>query len=65
MCGIAGIIHKDPAAPVEESLLKRMCDTIVHRGPDGDVPLVRIEGVALMGGVSVRVKERKKPKRAK
>jgi hypothetical protein len=40
-------------------------DHVDHRGPDGDVPLVRIEGVALMGGVSVRVKERKKPKRAK
>jgi hypothetical protein len=27
------------------------------------VPLVRVEGLALMGGVSIRVKERKKPKR--
>jgi asparagine synthase (glutamine-hydrolysing) len=36
MCGIVGIIHKDPAAPVGQELLKRMCDTIVHRGPDGE-----------------------------
>ena len=26
------------------------------------VPLVRVEGVALMGGVTIRVKERKKPR---
>lgn len=36
---------------------------IGHRAPDGDVPLVRVEGVALMGGVAIRVKERRKPKR--
>jgi len=35
MCGIAGIFHLDgaPASPVQ---LKRMTDTIAHRGPDGE-----------------------------
>jgi asparagine synthase (glutamine-hydrolysing) len=35
MCGIAGILHIDnqPASPV---VLKRMTDSIVHRGPDGE-----------------------------
>jgi len=35
MCGIAGILHLDgqPTAPV---LLKRMTDSIAHRGPDGE-----------------------------
>ncbi len=35
MCGIAGIfnINGEPVAPV---LLRRMTDTIVHRGPDGE-----------------------------
>jgi asparagine synthase (glutamine-hydrolysing) len=34
VCGIAGIVHRDPEAPVDESELLRMCDAIVHRGPD-------------------------------
>jgi len=35
MCGIAGILNlnNEPVSPV---LLKRMTDTIVHRGPDGE-----------------------------
>jgi hypothetical protein len=36
-------------------------DHVDHRAPEGDVPLVRIEGTAVMGGVSVRVKDRKAP----
>lgn len=34
MCGIAGIVHSDPAHPVSLELLRGMCDAIVHRGPD-------------------------------
>lgn len=34
MCGIAGII--DSRNPVEKDLLKRMTDSIAHRGPDGE-----------------------------
>ena len=35
MCGLAGIINLD-GTPVELSLLKKMTDSIVHRGPDGE-----------------------------
>lgn len=34
MCGIAGIVHPDPSYPVSRELLERMCDAMVHRGPD-------------------------------
>ncbi|MGD9035583.1 MAG: asparagine synthase (glutamine-hydrolyzing) [Syntrophobacterales bacterium] len=33
MCGIAGIITLN-SQPVETQAIKRMCDTIAHRGPD-------------------------------
>lgn len=36
MCGIAGIVHRDPARPVEPERLRRMCHAIRHRGPDGE-----------------------------
>src|SRR3974390_1098317 len=34
MCGIAGIIGR--VAPPNRDALKRMNETMVHRGPDGD-----------------------------
>ncbi|MCI0426447.1 MAG: asparagine synthase (glutamine-hydrolyzing) [Nitrospiraceae bacterium] len=34
MCGIAGIIHADPFHPVSPQAIRKMCDAIVHRGPD-------------------------------
>jgi len=34
MCGIAGKLYFDPLRPVDESLLRRMCDAMSHRGPD-------------------------------
>jgi asparagine synthase (glutamine-hydrolysing) len=34
MCGIAGIVKRDPEAPVDPAVIGRMCDAIVHRGPD-------------------------------
>jgi asparagine synthase (glutamine-hydrolysing) len=36
MCGIAGYVALDGAAPAEAGVLAAMCDTIVHRGPDDD-----------------------------
>src|SRR2546427_1284637 len=36
MCGIAGIVKLDPRDAVEETRLKRMCDTLRHRGPDDE-----------------------------
>ncbi|MFH1963093.1 MAG: asparagine synthase (glutamine-hydrolyzing) [bacterium] len=35
MCGIAGILRIDGMNPSTE-LVKKMCDTISHRGPDGE-----------------------------
>ena len=34
MCGFAGIVHGNPLQRVDQSMLKRMIDVIVHRGPD-------------------------------
>jgi asparagine synthase (glutamine-hydrolysing) len=35
MCGIAGIVPRDPAATPERILLSRMIAALKHRGPDG------------------------------
>jgi asparagine synthase (glutamine-hydrolysing) len=35
MCGIAGIFHLD-GRPVSSTLIKRMTDSLSHRGPDGE-----------------------------
>ncbi len=34
MCGIAGIVLRDPEARVDPGLLLRLSDAIRHRGPD-------------------------------
>src|SRR4051794_38092243 len=36
MCGIAGIVHFDRSARVDEARLVRMRDVLRHRGPDGE-----------------------------
>ena len=36
MCGICGIFNIGTGEPVSASLLKRMADTLVHRGPDDE-----------------------------
>jgi asparagine synthase (glutamine-hydrolysing) len=36
MCGIAGILYRDAARPVERGVLKGMADAIAHRGPDAE-----------------------------
>ena len=46
MCGIAGIVGKDRGCAVASSDVHRMCDTIVHRGPDD-------EGVYVQGHVGL------------
>ena len=35
MCGIAGLFARDPQAQIDVSVLTRMRDAMVHRGPDG------------------------------
>lgn len=34
MCGFAGYALHDPSTPIDEALLRRMSDTLEHRGPD-------------------------------
>ncbi|MEO6153819.1 MAG: XrtA/PEP-CTERM system amidotransferase [Croceibacterium sp.] len=34
MCGIAGIFHCGTIKPVDPARVERMCDALVHRGPD-------------------------------
>lgn len=34
MCGICGKVYRHHERPVEEDIIKKMCDAIVHRGPD-------------------------------
>src|SRR5467141_2952462 len=46
MCGIAGIVYRDRERPVAESLVRRMCTAIQHRGPDD-------EGVWVQGAVGL------------
>jgi len=35
MCGIAGIFHLVTPKPVDPARVRRMCDAMLHRGPDG------------------------------
>jgi asparagine synthase (glutamine-hydrolysing) len=35
MCGIAGIFHAQSPKPVDPARVERICDALVHRGPDG------------------------------
>src|SRR5213082_1974396 len=36
MCGIAGIVGSDPKYQADAADIHRMCQTIVHRGPDDE-----------------------------
>jgi asparagine synthase (glutamine-hydrolysing) len=36
MCGIIGIVNEGGIGPEDQGLAKRMCDVIVHRGPDDE-----------------------------
>ena len=48
MCGIAGIIQRDPSAYQKEHL-KKMTDALAHRGPDGEDFWQNDSGKALLG----------------
>jgi asparagine synthase (glutamine-hydrolysing) len=44
MCGIAGIVARDPGARIDQHRLARMRDALHHRGPDGNG--LRVDGPA-------------------
>jgi asparagine synthase (glutamine-hydrolysing) len=46
MCGIAGIVYGERERPVPESLVRRMCGALKHRGPDD-------EGLYVQGAVGL------------
>ncbi len=46
MCGIAGVLYRDPAAIVDVSQITAMCDVLTHRGPDD-------QGVYVSGSVGL------------
>jgi asparagine synthase (glutamine-hydrolysing) len=46
MCGIAGIINSENGAVVDRETIHRMCEQIVHRGPDD-------EGIYIQGRVGL------------
>jgi asparagine synthase (glutamine-hydrolysing) len=49
MCGIAGIVKTDVDRPVDASMVHRMCQMIIHRGPDD-------EGVYVNRGVGLGIR---------
>jgi asparagine synthase (glutamine-hydrolysing) len=46
MCGIAGIINSEKGAVIDRASIHRMCEQIIHRGPDD-------EGIYAQGGVGL------------
>jgi asparagine synthase (glutamine-hydrolysing) len=46
MCGIAGIVQTHPDGAVDTATIHRMCEAIVHRGPDD-------EGIFVKAGVGL------------
>jgi asparagine synthase (glutamine-hydrolysing) len=46
MCGIAGIVQTRPDGVVDNATIHRMCQAIVHRGPDD-------EGIFVKAGVGL------------
>jgi asparagine synthase (glutamine-hydrolysing) len=49
MCGIAGIVSAEPGDRIEAATIHRMCDAIVHRGPDD-------EGVFIKDGTGLGIR---------
>jgi asparagine synthase (glutamine-hydrolysing) len=46
MCGIAGMVQRDPSRQADQTLLQHMCASIRHRGPDD-------QGIFLRGPVGL------------
>ncbi len=49
MCGIAGILHTSERAGVDEAVLTRMRDAMLHRGPDGGGNWIAADGRVGLG----------------
>ena len=49
MCGIAGMVQTHPYGGVDSAAVHRMCEAIVHRGPDD-------EGIFVKAGVGLGMK---------
>jgi asparagine synthase (glutamine-hydrolysing) len=49
MCGICGLVHFDPSAPVEAAVMRAMNQQLVHRGPDD-------EGMYVAGAVGLAMR---------
>lgn len=47
MCGIAGFVHEDPTGTADAEIVRQLCQTIIHRGPDDEGYYVK--GPAAMG----------------
>jgi asparagine synthase (glutamine-hydrolysing) len=46
MCGIAGVVQREPSQKADQALLQRMCNRVRHRGPDD-------QGIFLQGPVGL------------
>lgn len=47
VCGIAGLLSIDPEIPPDATSVRRMCDAMVHRGPDDHG--IRADGACVLG----------------
>ena len=47
MCGICGIVNTDPSVQVQAGTIKRMTDSLIHRGPDEEG--IFVDGPAALG----------------
>ncbi len=53
MCGICGHLHTDRTRPVDRKLLRRMNETLYHRGPDSDGMYVNSNGGLAMRRLAI------------
>jgi len=54
MCGLCGILTFDPSARLDERLLRALCQTLVHRGPDDEGVFLKTDLPSVRVGLGVR-----------